>query len=213
MTPARIEHIRNSFGPIPDTELLELCDLAAEAEQLRSAIVAHRSQKADDRCIEDDDRLYSVLGDGIKCDRRVGDKAAMLENCKRFIERRCESGNWKSYAELESEVERLSSENALQAATINGLRLPRTDWDGELLADSLARLRSENAELRQAACSWAGMFFECPKCHGRHFGTHDAGAFPVVKVCHDEHNIGCVWRGTRIDYLREHGFIKVEVAQ
>lgn len=68
---------------------------------LENAIKEHRDQKADDRCIEDDDRLYEALGDGIKCDRRVGDKAAMLRNCERFIDNRCESGGWASYAELE----------------------------------------------------------------------------------------------------------------
>lgn len=71
---------------------------------LTSAIVKHRSQKADDRCIEDDDELYAVLGDGIKCDRRVGDKEAMLANCGRFIERRCEGGGWLSYVELEAQL-------------------------------------------------------------------------------------------------------------
>ena len=74
---------------------------------LELAIVHHRSQKADDRCIEDDDRLYAALGDGIKCDRRVGSKKAMLANCARFIDRRCEGGKWPSYVELESEIERL----------------------------------------------------------------------------------------------------------
>ena len=61
-------------------------------DSLREAIETHRSQKADDRCIEDDDRLYEALGDGIKCDRRVGSKEEMLHNCSRFIERRCEGG-------------------------------------------------------------------------------------------------------------------------
>ena len=74
--------------------------------ELLEAIRKHRSQKADDRCIEDDDELYAVLHDGIKCDRRVGDKEAMLENCRRFIERRCEGGGWPTYATLEAQVEK-----------------------------------------------------------------------------------------------------------
>ena len=78
-------------------------ELSAEVERLRAAIIKHRSQKADDRCIEDDDELYAALGDSIKCDRRVGDKIAMLQNCARFIERRCEGGGWPSYAELEAQ--------------------------------------------------------------------------------------------------------------
>lgn len=91
--------------------------LKRDNQMLREAIVTHRSQKADDRCIEDDDRLYEALGDGIKCDRRVGDKAAMLENCRRFIDIRCEGGGWRSYAELEAENEFLEG---TVGATING---------------------------------------------------------------------------------------------
>ncbi len=77
-------------------------ELALEdnCNRLENAIREHRSQKADDRCIEDDDRLYEALGDGIKCDRRVGCKEDMLKNCARFIERRCEGGQWPSYATL-----------------------------------------------------------------------------------------------------------------
>ncbi len=78
----------------------EIRDLAFRVNVLESAIREHRSQKADDRCIEDDDRLYAALGDGIKCDRRVGCKQDMLKNCARFIERRCEGGQWPSYASL-----------------------------------------------------------------------------------------------------------------
>lgn len=92
--------------------------LRTENERLRDAIKTHRDQKADDRCIEDDDRLYAALGDGIKCDRRVGSKEAMLANCQRFIERRCEGGGWPTYAELEAENARLRSweESARQFA-------------------------------------------------------------------------------------------------
>ena len=75
---------------------------------LRLAIEKHRSQKADDRCIEDDDELYAALGDGIRCDRRVGCKDAMLKNCERFISQRCEGGGpWPSYADLEAENKEL----------------------------------------------------------------------------------------------------------
>jgi HEPN domain-containing protein len=86
-----------------DALVLTTRTLREERDRLRAAIAKHRSQKADDRCIEDDDELYAALGDGVKCDRRVGDKAAMLANCKRFIERRCEGGHWPSYAEVEAE--------------------------------------------------------------------------------------------------------------
>lgn len=76
-------------------------------KQLEDAIRDHRSQKADDRCIEDDDRLYAVLNDGIKCDRRVGSKEEMLKNCARYIDRRCAQGHWPTYAELERDRDAL----------------------------------------------------------------------------------------------------------
>ena len=79
-----------------------------DRERLAAAIREHRSQKADDRCIEDDDRLYAALGDGVKCDRRVGCKASMLENCVQFIRNRTEGGGpWVSYVELEAQRDRL----------------------------------------------------------------------------------------------------------
>lgn len=80
--------------------------LGEDYDRLARAIKKHRAQKADDRCIEDDDELYEALGDGIKCDRKVGNKEEMLANCKRFIENRCEGGKWPSYAELEKERNR-----------------------------------------------------------------------------------------------------------
>jgi hypothetical protein len=92
----RSQIIRNAAETFQLTQ-----QLSARVEVLENAIKTHRSQKADDRCIEDDDALYAALGDGVKCDRRVGDKEAMLANCKRFIERRCEGGWWPSYVQLE----------------------------------------------------------------------------------------------------------------
>lgn len=83
------------------------------AAPLRAAIAAHHAQKADDRCIEDDDRLYAAAGLP-PCDRRVGDKEAMLANCARFIARRCEGGGWPSYVELEAQIAQLRG--ALDAA-------------------------------------------------------------------------------------------------
>lgn len=87
-----------------ETQLGRALKAEADNSVLRSAIRRHRDQKADDRCIEDDDALYEVLGDGIRCDRRVGNKEEMLANCKRFIERRCEGGHWPAYQELELRI-------------------------------------------------------------------------------------------------------------
>ncbi len=79
---------------------------AKETANLRAAVKAHHDQKADDRCVEDDDKLHAAAGLP-PCDRRVGSKEEMLANCARFIERRCEGGGWPSYRELENEIERL----------------------------------------------------------------------------------------------------------
>lgn len=92
-----------------DIEFLPRQDLKAEIRRLRAAIRDHRDQRADDRCVEDDDRLYAALGDGIKCDRRVGDKAQMLKNCERFIRRRCENGYWPTYQQLEEFVKEVAA--------------------------------------------------------------------------------------------------------
>lgn len=99
---------------------------------LRTAIVIHHAQKADDRCIEDDDRLYAAAGLP-PCDRRVGDKFAMLRNCARFIENRCQGGGWPSYVELERQISQLLTDKAVLE---NGLR------DGQnKIKDALAVLR------------------------------------------------------------------------
>lgn len=78
----------------------------AACKTLLEAIREHHDQKADDRCWEDDDRLYAAAGLP-PADRRVGDKEEMLANCKRFIERRCEGGGWPTYQSLMEENERL----------------------------------------------------------------------------------------------------------
>lgn len=69
--------------------------------EIREAVVNHHSQKADDRCWLDDDLIYNAFGLQ-PVDRHVGDKAAMLDNCRRFINKRCFGGKWRSYAELET---------------------------------------------------------------------------------------------------------------
>lgn len=82
-------------------------DLEAMEEKykfLRFAIMVHHGQKADDRCVEDDDKLYAAAGLG-PVDRRVGDQTEMLKNCQRFIQRRTEGGGWPSYQQLEGLLE------------------------------------------------------------------------------------------------------------
>lgn len=89
---------------------IRLVDTRFEVVRLRNAIREHRAQKADDRCWLDDVELYSALCDGQMPDPRVGDKAAMLANCSRFIERRCIGGKWPTYVELEMALRTLIEE-------------------------------------------------------------------------------------------------------
>jgi hypothetical protein len=115
---ARMQRIRDSvayFKKAATWHELTDCEkdrelLLARVDELMSAIKKHHDQKADDRCFMDDDVLYSVAG-LIPVDRRVGDKEAMLANCKRFLEQRCEAGGWRPYTELEKEIEELKAEN------------------------------------------------------------------------------------------------------
>jgi hypothetical protein len=50
--------------------------------------------------------LYELAGIRVDPERfKVGDRAAMLKNCERYVEHRCRDGGpWKSYAELEREL-------------------------------------------------------------------------------------------------------------
>jgi hypothetical protein len=125
-----------------------MSDEMSEVERLRAAIIKHRSRRADDRCIEDDDELYAVLGDGIKCDRRVGSKEAMLVNCARFIERRCEGGGWPSYAELETRLE--SQRAAISAARAWGKARAKLIATREKLAKS----KSDDGKAFRAFEAW-----------------------------------------------------------
>ncbi|MDE2104902.1 MAG: hypothetical protein KGL39_47130 [Patescibacteria group bacterium] len=86
--------------------------LLAEVRTLRAAIKAHHDQRADDRCWEDDVALYRAANLEVPPDLNcVGDPAAMLANCPRYIAQRCQAGGgWRSYAEIEAENERLRKE-------------------------------------------------------------------------------------------------------
>jgi hypothetical protein len=78
--------------------------LAADNRRLRAAVHRHYDQHADDLCVFDDNELYAAFGLGPRVPT-VGDPAAMLANCQRFIAQRCQpGGGWKSYAELEAEL-------------------------------------------------------------------------------------------------------------
>lgn len=112
------------------SDVAALCD---EVKRLRTAISTHHAQKSDDRCIEDDDRLYAAAGLPT-CDRRVGDKAAMLRNCDRYVTQRCEGGGpWRTYAELEAEnAELLKSALKADSEEIERQRLQINDFKSQL---------------------------------------------------------------------------------
>ena len=104
------ELIKKLFGGNAPEDIQNELDSALalhdKLDALKAAISKHHSQKADDRCILDDDELYKAAGLS-PVDRRVGDKEAMLANCARFIERRCEAGGWPTYVELEQKIKAL----------------------------------------------------------------------------------------------------------
>lgn len=94
--------------------------LRADYQRLMEAIQAHHDQHADDRCWMDDQRLYAAAGLE-PADLRVGNKAEMLLNCARFVNRRCEEGHWPSYADLEAEIGRLHQTIDKVAAQLEGM--------------------------------------------------------------------------------------------
>lgn len=73
-----------------------------------AAVVYCHAQRRDDRCWMDVAKVYEAAGLPPP-DASVGDQAAMLENCKRYVEVHCTGGPWPSYRELEAEVAWLKS--------------------------------------------------------------------------------------------------------
>jgi len=94
--------------------------LSKRVIELENAIREHRDAKADDRCWVDDIDLYKVLGDGIEPDICIGNPHEMFANCKRFIAMRCSGGKWKSYQELEKELENAKARLVLLDKAIGG---------------------------------------------------------------------------------------------
>lgn len=80
----------------------------SKLENLLKVIREVHSQYADDVCWMDIDKIFLAAGLEVP-DRKVGDKEKMKANCARFIDTMCQGGNWKSYQELESEIEALKN--------------------------------------------------------------------------------------------------------
>lgn len=129
-----------------DLLTMNTLQLRQEISKLRAAIRHHRNQKADDRCIFDDDELYAVLGDGIKCDRRVGCKEDMLHNCQRFIERRCEGGGWPTYVELEQKLLKANQELNTLRESQRKEGVPSRAEMYQILKTESIRLQTNNPE-------------------------------------------------------------------
>jgi len=118
-----------------------------KAEKLRAAIAKHHSQKADDRCWLDDEELYAAAGLA-PADRHVGDKAAMLKNCERFLKVRCQGGRWPSYVEVEDELtsarERIYHlESALKQLIFSARQVTCTVKDEKYQKDLIAPLQHD----------------------------------------------------------------------
>lgn len=79
----------------------------AKYDMLRDAVKEHHSPVGDDRCIEDDNKLYAKAGLP-PADVRIGDPFEMIGNCWKFIKNRCIAGGpWISYRGLLEEVGKL----------------------------------------------------------------------------------------------------------
>jgi len=143
-------------------------------KELETAIRTHWEQKADDRCWEDDSKLYSVVPLPETTARCIGDPEVMLENCKRFIKQRmCAGGPWKSYAELEAENAKLHEQirhatEALEACYTSanpGSNAPLSvlaTWAGNEIAELRERCHyAETAikDLYNWGCSEAAFWF------------------------------------------------------
>lgn len=132
---------RNGVGP--DVPVLQsrydaLKKRAAEAndevDRLRAAIRNHRDQRGDDKCWEDDERLYAILPEGFTPPAR--DSAVELANCERYIA--CRHNPATEYVSPEREIERLRTNLATEADISLTMQLQRN-----ALRAQLARLQPQ----------------------------------------------------------------------
>lgn len=100
----------NQTKQIESLSYCQRCGTLIVSEALRQSITPNLvtevlgvyRQIGDDNCWLDIDLIFKAMGLLVP-DRTVGDKCAMLENCRRYIETMCSGGQWKSYAELMEE--------------------------------------------------------------------------------------------------------------
>ncbi len=99
---ALVDELRTKVGEL-ESQLAEV--RVAYADLLGAVKFVHR-QHADDLCWMPADVNVIFRAAGLPPqDLRVGDKAAMLKNCERYVGCLQSGGPWKSYAELESELD------------------------------------------------------------------------------------------------------------
>lgn len=110
--PITLEHAQAVVDEVMVGKDKKIADLQKQIERLEGAVKEHRSQKLDDRCWMDDQKLYAVLSDGDLGDNATPPKEKMLENCRRYIEQRCKPGEWQTYQQLEQERDSLKSQLA-----------------------------------------------------------------------------------------------------
>lgn len=87
-----------------DQTYAELLKRDREIDRLRAAIRAHRDQRGDDRCWQDDETLYAVLPEGYTAPTR--EVAVELEHCQRYLE--CRRNPATEYISPQREIERLT---------------------------------------------------------------------------------------------------------
>lgn len=124
-------------------EIHAIQNLIDRCKELENAIRKHRDQIADDRCVFDDEELYEVLGEEIKCDRRVGSKEQMLENCRRFIDNRCEGGHWPTYKQLHDSLLKIKSlcQSAIDEPSTSSHPLVLSSFLGRLILEEINRVK------------------------------------------------------------------------
>jgi len=59
-----------------------------EAKKLRDAIEKHRAQTGHNMCWENDEELWSVLGDSVSFDHTKPDRKEFLKRCEQYCDSR-----------------------------------------------------------------------------------------------------------------------------
>lgn len=74
-----------------------------EWEELRNEVKKFATQRGDDRCFLDDQRLAKLVD--VEINNSMPSKEKFLANCERYYDKRCKNADWPSYQELEEKLE------------------------------------------------------------------------------------------------------------